>query len=42
VASGDLDPTPLFAHTFPLDRIGEALHALRERPAGFMKALVLP
>lgn len=41
VASGDLDPTPLFTHAFPLDRIGEALHALRERPAGFMKALVL-
>lgn len=42
VASGDLDPTPLFTHAFPLGRIGEALHALRERPAGFMKALVLP
>lgn len=42
VSSGDLDPTPLFTHTYPLDRAGEALHALRERPAGFMKALVLP
>ena len=42
VATGDLDPTPLFTHAFPLDRIGEALYALRERPAGFMKALVLP
>jgi threonine dehydrogenase-like Zn-dependent dehydrogenase len=41
VARGELDPTPLFTHSFSLDRIGDALRTLQERPAGFMKALVL-
>jgi len=40
VAGGALDPSPLYTHTFPLDRLGEALDATRDRPAGFMKALV--
>ncbi len=39
-ASGELDPTPLFTHTVPLERLGEALDLARERPEGFMKALV--
>ena len=41
VAAGDLDPTPLYTHTMPLDRIGDALDLLRHRPDGFMKALVM-
>lgn len=40
VVSGRLDPTPLYTHTFPLDRLGEALNATRDRPDGFLKALV--
>jgi threonine dehydrogenase-like Zn-dependent dehydrogenase len=40
VASGRLDPKPLYTHTFPLDRLGDALDATRDRPDGFLKALV--
>ncbi|HEY0311396.1 MAG TPA: zinc-binding dehydrogenase [Allosphingosinicella sp.] len=42
VASGRLDPSPLYTHSFPLDRLGEALDATRDRPDGFLKALVTP
>jgi threonine dehydrogenase-like Zn-dependent dehydrogenase len=42
VASGRLDPAPLYTHRFPLDRLGEALDATRDRPDGFLKALVTP
>jgi threonine dehydrogenase-like Zn-dependent dehydrogenase len=40
VASGRLDPGPLYTHRYPLDRLGEALDATRDKPAGFVKALV--
>ena len=40
VASGRLDPAPLYTHAFPLDRVGEALDATRDKPDGFVKALV--
>jgi len=40
VANGALDPTSLYTHQFPLDRLGDALNAARTRPDGFMKALV--
>ncbi|CAA9354179.1 MAG: Threonine dehydrogenase and related Zn-dependent dehydrogenases [uncultured Gemmatimonadetes bacterium] len=40
VASGRLDPTPLYTHTFALDQLDEALNATRDRPDGFLKALV--
>ena len=42
VASGRLDPDPLYTHRFPLGRLGEALDATRDRPDGFLKALVAP
>lgn len=42
VASGALDPDPLYTHTYPLERLDEALDAARERPDGFLKALVIP
>ncbi len=42
VASGRLDPGPLYTHRFPLGRLGEALDATRDRPDGFLKALVAP
>jgi threonine dehydrogenase-like Zn-dependent dehydrogenase len=41
VASGRLDPSTLYTHRFPLDRLGDALRATAERPEGFLKALVL-
>ncbi len=41
VASGRLDPSPLYTHAFPLDRLGAALDATRDRPDGFLKALVI-
>jgi 2-desacetyl-2-hydroxyethyl bacteriochlorophyllide A dehydrogenase len=40
VASGRLDPAPLYTHTYPLDRLGDALDATRDRPDGFLKALI--
>jgi threonine dehydrogenase-like Zn-dependent dehydrogenase len=40
IASGRLDPSCLYTHTYPLDRLDEALNATRDRPDGFLKALV--
>ncbi|HET8648514.1 MAG TPA: zinc-binding dehydrogenase [Gemmatimonadales bacterium] len=40
VATGRLDPRPLFTHTFSLDELGRALDTMRQRPDGFLKALV--
>jgi len=42
VASGRLDPGSLYTHTYPLERLDEALDATRDRPDGFLKALVTP
>ena len=42
VASGRLDPSGLYTHSYPLDRLDEALNATRDRPDGFLKALVTP
>lgn len=40
VRTGRLDPSPLYTHVFPLERLQDALLTAIERPAGFMKALV--
>jgi threonine dehydrogenase-like Zn-dependent dehydrogenase len=40
VASGKLDPTPLYTHTFKLDELNQAFEAMRKRPDGFLKALI--
>jgi threonine dehydrogenase-like Zn-dependent dehydrogenase len=40
VADGRLDPSPLYTHAFPLERLGEALTMTRDRPDGFLKALI--
>lgn len=40
VASGRIDPAPLLTHRFALDDLGAALDATRDRPDGFLKALV--
>jgi threonine dehydrogenase-like Zn-dependent dehydrogenase len=37
---GVLDPTPLYTHRMPLERLGDALELVRDRPDGFLKALV--
>jgi len=42
VASGRLDPSGLYTHTYPLDALDQALDATRDRPDGFLKALVIP
>jgi threonine dehydrogenase-like Zn-dependent dehydrogenase len=42
VATGRLDPRPLFTHSYPLSRLAGALDATRDRPEGFLKALVTP
>jgi threonine dehydrogenase-like Zn-dependent dehydrogenase len=40
VAAGRLNPTPLCTHRYPLGRLDEALNATRDRPDGFLKAVV--
>ena len=40
VATGRLDPDPLYTHVYPLARLGEAMDAMVSRPPGFLKALV--
>lgn len=41
VADGRIDLTPLIGHHYPLERLGEALDATRDKPGGFVKALVM-
>ncbi len=41
VASGRLDPAPLYTHRYRLDQLGEALGATRDKPRNFVKALVM-
>lgn len=40
VASGILDPTSLYTHSFCLEQLGEALDMAARRPDGFMKAII--
>ncbi|MFS0847996.1 zinc-binding dehydrogenase [Novosphingobium panipatense] len=40
VAGGRLDPTALYTHRYPLERLSEALDATRDKPGNFVKALV--
>jgi threonine dehydrogenase-like Zn-dependent dehydrogenase len=42
VASGKLDPLPLYTHRFNLDQLPEAFEAMRQRPEGFLKAWIVP
>lgn len=41
VADGTLDPFPLLTDTLPLRELGRAFELMRERPEGFMKAVVI-
>lgn len=42
VVDGRLTPASLYTHVFPLDKLDQALDMTRDRPDGFMKALVTP
>jgi threonine dehydrogenase-like Zn-dependent dehydrogenase len=42
VASGRLDPSSLYTHRYTLDQLDQALNDTRDRPDGFLKALVTP
>jgi threonine dehydrogenase-like Zn-dependent dehydrogenase len=42
VATGAIDPMPLYTHRYPLEALGDAMTDLGRRPEGFMKALVEP
>ncbi|MEA3002852.1 MAG: hypothetical protein QOH81_1640 [Sphingomonadales bacterium] len=37
---GRIEPAPLLTHSYPLEALGEALDATRDRPPGFVKAMV--
>ena len=41
VADGRLDPSPLYTGRYPLERLGDALDATRDKPGEFVKALVM-
>jgi threonine dehydrogenase-like Zn-dependent dehydrogenase len=42
IERGVIDPALLITHRYPLDRLGEALDATRDRPGNFVKAVVVP
>jgi threonine dehydrogenase-like Zn-dependent dehydrogenase len=41
IESGLIEPSGLITHRFPLERLGEALNATRDRPGNFVKAVVI-
>lgn len=41
IVSGRLDPAPLYTHAYPLEQLDAALDATRDRPDGFVKALII-
>ena len=40
VASGRVDLGPLLTHRYPLARVADAIEATRDKPAGFVKAVI--
>ena len=42
IESGLIDPRLLITHRYPLDRLGDALDAARDRPGNFVKAVIVP
>lgn len=42
VLEGILDPSRLYTHAYPLERLSDALNDAATRPDGFLKALVTP
>jgi threonine dehydrogenase-like Zn-dependent dehydrogenase len=41
IRSGAINPRPLLTHAFSLDRLDEALALTRDRPDGFVKAMIV-
>ena len=41
IENGLIDPELLITHRYPLDKLGEALDAARDRPGNFVKAVVI-
>jgi threonine dehydrogenase-like Zn-dependent dehydrogenase len=41
ISAGRFDPSPLYTHRYPLEHLADALNATRDRPNGFLKALVM-
>jgi threonine dehydrogenase-like Zn-dependent dehydrogenase len=41
IEAGLIDPKLLITHRYPLERLSEALNATRDRPGGFVKAVVV-
>jgi threonine dehydrogenase-like Zn-dependent dehydrogenase len=41
IESGLIDPSDLITHSYPLERLDEALNATRDRPGKFVKAVVV-
>ena len=42
IEDGLIDPKLLITHRYPLERLGEALDATRDKPDNFVKAVVVP
>jgi threonine dehydrogenase-like Zn-dependent dehydrogenase len=42
IERGLIDPQKLITHRYPLDRLGEALNATRDKAGNFVKAVVVP
>jgi threonine dehydrogenase-like Zn-dependent dehydrogenase len=42
IGAGIIDPQLLITHRYPLDQLGDALDATRDRPGNFVKAVVVP
>jgi threonine dehydrogenase-like Zn-dependent dehydrogenase len=42
IAKGKLDMASLVTHTYPLDKVDIAFAAMRDKPQGFIKAVILP
>jgi threonine dehydrogenase-like Zn-dependent dehydrogenase len=42
IERGIVDPAQLITHRYTLERLDEALNATRDRPANFVKAVVIP
>ena len=42
IEAGHIDPRPLITHRYPLEQLGDALNATRDKPGNFVKAVVVP
>jgi threonine dehydrogenase-like Zn-dependent dehydrogenase len=42
IESGMVNPQLLITHRYPLQQLGDALNATRDRPGNFVKAVVIP